>query len=176
MFAEMSKEAHAVVSQGAPQAERHETRMAYMRYVGQGHELPVPIPATELVADDAEQLKAAYNDSYQQKYGRMIAELDVEVMSWTLSVSALADPWQAQAQTLVAQTPANGAMRSIFDARNDTRVDVATFQRAQLQPGARIRGPAFITEDETTTVVSENLVAEINAYGDIVMTRINTGA
>jgi N-methylhydantoinase A len=43
--------------------------------------------------------------------------------------------------------------------------------RDQLQAGDGFQGPALITEDQTTTVVSSNYLAAIDARGHIVMTR-----
>ncbi len=46
LLAAMAEEASAaVVAQGSFGAPPHEHRLAYMRYVGQGHEIPVPLPA-----------------------------------------------------------------------------------------------------------------------------------
>jgi N-methylhydantoinase A len=44
MLAEMAAEAHAIVERGAPGSVRSESRLAYMRYVGQGHEIAVALP------------------------------------------------------------------------------------------------------------------------------------
>jgi N-methylhydantoinase A len=44
MFAEMHAEAQAIVAAGAPGAAVEERRIAYMRYIGQGHEIVVEVP------------------------------------------------------------------------------------------------------------------------------------
>ncbi len=43
---------------GAPIAQN---RIAYMRYVGQGHEIPVPLPPRPLGEEDVPQIRAAYD-------------------------------------------------------------------------------------------------------------------
>ena len=45
LLTEMAREAAEVVAQGSFGAPTRESRIAYMRYVGQGHEIPVPLPA-----------------------------------------------------------------------------------------------------------------------------------
>ncbi len=52
MFAEMREETETVVRLGAPTGELRETRTAYMRYRGQGHEIAVPFPAGKADPDD----------------------------------------------------------------------------------------------------------------------------
>jgi len=49
-------------------------------------------------------------------------------------------------------------------------LDAPVYLREQLAPGIRVDGPALITEDQTTTVVSSSYVAEIDARGYIVLT------
>ena len=53
LLAEMAKDARALVEPGARGAPVTERRIAYMRYVGQGHEITVPLPVRDLNADDA---------------------------------------------------------------------------------------------------------------------------
>ena len=45
---------------GAGSASLIEPRAAFMRYVGQGHEIVVPLPARDLVAGDAALLREAF--------------------------------------------------------------------------------------------------------------------
>ena len=92
---EMRKEATAVVARGAPGAETTESVHAYMRYVGQGHEIGVEVPVevvagTGSVGGDApvDVLRWAFDQAYRAVYGRVIPGLDVEVLSWTLVVTA----------------------------------------------------------------------------------------
>ncbi len=86
---EMRVEATAVVSRGAPGARTTETVRAYMRYVGQGHEIGVDVPKEVVAgAGSAGALRGAFDRAYRGVYGRVIPGLDVEVLSWTLVVTA----------------------------------------------------------------------------------------
>ena len=48
LLAAMAEEAASVVARGSFGAETEERRLAYMRYVGQGHEIAVPLPVRPL--------------------------------------------------------------------------------------------------------------------------------
>ena len=86
---EMRDEATAVVSRGAPGAETSEAVRAYMRYVGQGHEIGVEVPGRVAEGTGAVAvLRSAFDEAYRAVYGRLIPGLDVEVLSWTLVVTA----------------------------------------------------------------------------------------
>ena len=93
LLAEMREEAQAVVVAGAGAgAEKDggldEARHAYMRYVGQGHEIVVPLPAQSLAAGDRETLAEAFDAEYARLYGRTIPGQEREILSWTLTVTA----------------------------------------------------------------------------------------
>ena len=86
---EMRREATAVVARGAPGAETTESVRAYMRYVGQGHEIGVEVPRRVVAGTSSvAALRAAFDEAYRAVYGRIIPGLDVEVLSWTLVVTA----------------------------------------------------------------------------------------
>ena len=84
LFAEMRAEAEAVVRLGVPQGELVETRTGFMRYRGQGHEVAVPLPDGTL---DPAALRAAFDATYARVYGRVIPRLEVEAVTWTLSLA-----------------------------------------------------------------------------------------
>ena len=89
LLAEMREEARAVVVSGAgDDGALEEARHAYMRYVGQGHEIVVPLPIRPLAAGDGETLAEAFDDEYARLYGRTIPGQEREVLSWTLTVAA----------------------------------------------------------------------------------------
>ena len=107
VLAGMRAEAAAVVGEGAPGVATTERAHAYMRYVGQGHEIGVELPLevvggkgdsrsegnsevdSEANSEEAvAALRAAFDRAYRTVYGRTIPGLDVEVLSWTLVESA----------------------------------------------------------------------------------------
>ena len=59
LLADMEAEAASVVAQGSFGAPIAQSRVAYMRYVGQGHEIPVPLPPRPLGDDDVARIRAA---------------------------------------------------------------------------------------------------------------------
>src|SRR5690606_15571608 len=62
---------------------------AYMRYAGQGWEIPVPLPERDFCAADAEVLRDMFRTAYADFFGRAIDGLDgLEVEIVTLSVKA----------------------------------------------------------------------------------------
>ena len=87
IIAEMRAEALEVVRAGAGSASLIEPRAAFMRYVGQGHEIVVPLPARDLAAEDAALLREAFQREYVVLFSRTIPDAEVEILTWSLTVS-----------------------------------------------------------------------------------------
>src|SRR5437763_4539394 len=64
LLAALSQGARALVEPGARGAPVTERRLAYMRYVGQGHEITVLLPLRDLTAVDAASLRAEFEREY----------------------------------------------------------------------------------------------------------------
>ena len=168
----MRAEAEEVVRLGAPDAALVETREAYMRYIGQGHEISVTLPDGPLGADAAAALREAFDAAYSALYGRTIPHLGIEILSWTLTLQTRLDapePVTPGAQG-GAPTPPR-TTRNIFDPGLGQMVEAGVHLRDDLAPDAVIEGPALIAEAQTTSVVSAAFTARIASSGAIVMQR-----
>jgi N-methylhydantoinase A len=172
-LAAMRAEAEPIVRRGAGEAPLNETRSAFMRYRGQGHEIAVPLPTRSYRDDDAVLFYAAFEDAYRRLYSRVIPGVEVEILSWVLLLSAPppAQPAAAPSAPLEPYTPAPVRFRPVFDPETGEFVAVAIHERRTLSPGALIPGPAVIVEDETSTVVSRLFDARIDAFGYIELVR-----
>ena len=173
LFAAMSGEAEPIVRRGAGDASLNETRTAFMRYRGQGHEISVSLPVRRYGAADAGVLHAAFEEAYRRLYSRVIPGVEVEVLSWVLLLSApVAVPTRspsARAPEPYAPEPAD--RRPVFDLETGEFVEVAIHRRGDLRPGASIPGPAVIVEDETSTVVSRLFEARVDPFGYVELKR-----
>src|SRR4051794_37986103 len=165
LLATMRAEAEAIVRRGEPKAPLTETRSAFMRYRGQGHEIAVPVPVRHYRDADGAELLAAFETAYRRLYSRIIPGVEVEVLSWVLLMSG---PVPAAGDAVPALppafTPKPARRRMVFDSDTADFVEVAIHERAALGPGAVIPGPAVIVEDETSTVVSPLFDARIGAF------------
>jgi N-methylhydantoinase A len=172
LYAAMRGEAEPIVRRGAGAAPLTESRSAFMRYRGQGHEIAVPLPARIYREDDAAMLRAAFEEAYRHLYSRVIPGVEVEILSWVLLLSAPAPAETATALPAAKPYTAQPARhRPVFDPETGEFINVAIHERRELRPGAVIPGPAVIVEDETSTVVSRQFDARIDAFGYIELTR-----
>ena len=175
---EMRAEALAVVRQGAPdevaRGRVRETRQAYMRYAGQGHEIAVDLPPGPYAADHAVEFRTRFEAVYRRLYGRVIDGVEIEALSWTLTVSAAgASHEESAARATEPCPPAAGATGSqrLFDPASGRTVAAQVWLRDDLVAGERVDGPALITEAQTTTVVAPGWRATVDPHGHLVLER-----
>jgi N-methylhydantoinase A len=173
LMEDMRCEALAVVRQGTEETDLTETRHAYMRYDGQGHEIPVSLPVETYGDQHGAIFRTAFESAYIQLYGRIIEGVDIEVLSWTLTISAPSGKPEERPEVSggARMLPEPDGFQPLFDPSAGTQVNAPVFLREQLRAGDRLRGPVLITEDQTTTVVTSNYRAAIDTRGNIVLTR-----
>lgn len=171
----MQGEALGVVRSGAGDSALTEKRIAFMRYMGQGHEIVVPLPNRPLTAADAAMLKQFYDREYEALYGRTIPDGDIEVLTWAMTISTGVADQAPVADVPDMDTPVPSGYRPVFDPATQAFADIAQYRRENLAPGMRVAGPAIIAEDETSTFVSASFSARIDASGFIVMERSARG-
>jgi N-methylhydantoinase A len=172
LFEEMRAEAEAVVRLGAPAARLVEERVGFMRYRGQGHEVAVRLPTDRLGPDGAERLRAAFEATYRELYGRVIPHLEVEVLTWTLALSEDRPLPGRLPEVAPAPAPDPIGRRRLVDPGTGAETEAAIHARAAMRPGARIEGPAVIAEAETSTLVPAGFTAALNAAGHIIIERV----
>lgn len=178
----MRAEARSVVEPGAAGRPLVENRLAYMRYVGQGHEvgveLPVRIESERLDETSPDTLTAAFVKEYHRLYQRSIPHQEIEILSWVLSLGtepdavttiSLDDVDGGDPATAPAAPEPSGRRRLVDPATGET-VDALVYQRSQLTPGQHVAGPAVIVETDTATVVSGRFTAAVHPLGHLVLT------
>lgn len=173
----MRDEARPVVRAGAPDEELNETRVAYMRYIGQGHEVGVelPINVETAVVDEGSpaEFLSAYESEYERLYGRGIPGVDVEVLTWVLTIStAVPKADLAPDAPTAASSPTPTGTRSLVDPDTGHTTLAATYARLDLAAGQLVPGPAVIVEPDTATVVPHAFAARVGAGGHLILDRL----
>ena len=82
--------------------------------------------------------------------------------------------WRSRLATPIEERlsePQPRGRRPVLDPAAGELREVPIFWRADLAPGACIKGPAIIAEDETSTFITASFDARIDAAGCIVMER-----
>jgi N-methylhydantoinase A len=171
LFADLRREAVAVLGLVAGDRPLVERRFADMRYRGQGHELAVELPTGPFGNGDGERLRELFAARYRETYGRTIPRLRAEALTWTLSLACASEDVAEGACGSARRLVEPRSRRDVYDAQTDGFVSAGVFRREALEPGDGFVGPALIMEDQTTTWVPDGFAGAIDARRHIVLKR-----
>ena len=171
IFDEMREDALVVVQAGAGDSPLTETRSAFMRYRGQGHEISVPISGDTFDELTISALKSNFNKQYAALFRRTLPNAEIEVLTWALTIST-------STQSLVTRksdyTPTRAVAvgeRQVFDAETDSHIHAQIYNRSSLQPGSTLTGPAIVVESQTSTFIPDGFSLNVSAGGHLVVKR-----
>jgi N-methylhydantoinase A len=147
---------------------------AYMRYVGQGWEIPVVLPDRPFSASDVAALRDDFQQNYARFFGRAIDGLDgLEIEIVTFSVKAQdRRPRPDRVELTLGRTVAGTSLsRQVFDPARGEALAAAIVERSSLASGARLAGPAVVVERETSTVVTSRFDVVMQDDGSLLLVR-----
>lgn len=125
----------------------------YMRYTGQGWEIPIVLTEAQAKDPDADTFLGLFEADYTKLFGRTVAGLDVEITVWSVNATTPLEP-VARISGAAATGPAQVAgKRRIFDPALSEHQEANIILRGDMTAGQQVDGPAAITEDETTIII-----------------------
>jgi N-methylhydantoinase A len=171
LLAAMSQEAAGVVAEGSFGAPIEETRIAYMRYVGQGHEIAVPIPPRALTQQDVREIRALYDSEYSRFYDRPVPGSDVEILSFAVTVRTVEAHVEPVAAVADAPAPSPIRVQMVRDTATGEVAEWQVYDRDAMRPGATVAGPAIVAEAETSTLIGPGWVCRMDGLGYLDLTQ-----
>ena len=125
----------------------------YMRYCGQGWEIPIELDHDQAIGADGALLQERFETQYAKLFGRPVAGLDVEITVWSVNATT-------PKPKVTPITTHDGALhadaqgqRQMFDPALQQAVGANVYDRDALAENTTIDGPAAIVESETTIIV-----------------------
>jgi N-methylhydantoinase A len=139
------------------------TRALDLRYAGQSYELTVPVTSC-----DPARFVAAFHRAHRRRYGHADAARAVEVVVLRVRAESAA-PGVPPAAGPVRPAADGAKAREYREVWFDRPRRAAVFDRSSLGPGARLRGPALLTQLDATTVVPPGWGGVVDAWGNLVL-------
>jgi len=149
-------------------------RFAEMRYVGQAHEIYVPVGNGVLNETSREQLRKTFDKSYEQLLHRTNVGYPVEALNWRVEAIGVKPPLRLKkvprhtGQTL---DDARRPSRPAYFPEHGGLLNCPVFDRYRLFEGAEFDGPAIIEERESTVVIGSKSRAVVDAHLNLLVTR-----
>lgn len=154
---------------GLSAASAEVQRLGDLRYVGQGFELVVPLPAGPYRRDSREPIIEAFGAAYVESFARKPPAGAVEIVN--LRVSARA---RTTADDVVLQGFARGSgepkgSRPVYFPEYGEYRSTPVYDRYTLPTGLRLDGPAIVEERESTLVIGPGARLAVDAGGNLVV-------
>jgi len=155
LFVEMEDEGRELLARaGVTAGDTRVSRIAEMRYVGQGHEVEAPMPAGRLSPASLPAITASFEDAYRALYHRLPQGVPIEALNWRVTVSG-PPPRLAFGGGAGPRGTADAVKtsRRAWFAEAAGWIDTPVYDRYAFGPGATFAGPAIVEERESTAVI-----------------------
>ena len=142
----------------------------YMRYTGQGWEIPIPLQEGQAMNPDAATFESRFKEEYTKLFGRPVAGMDIEITVWSVNATTPQKQVPLLPQTDGNATAVSNGTRHVFDAAVGTHLKANVIDRGAMTAGQRANGPVVLVEDETTIIVpvSRDAICQTDGCIDVV--------
>jgi len=170
VYRRLEAEATAVVADtGLPTEGARIERLADMRYVGQGFELVVNLPAGPYGPAARDGLVEAFEASYRETFGRTPPTGVVEIVNIRVTVRARATEDDVVLHGFGKGDGGLKGHRPVYFPESDGFRDTPVYDRYRLPAGTEMTGPAIIEERESTLVIGPNSRFRVEPSGNLVV-------
>jgi N-methylhydantoinase A len=157
-----------LASEGAFLSNRTLDWAADTRYLGQSHELTIPMKQGPFDEGAIERLTAAFVDEHTRVYG-YAADADIELVTLRLTARATVD------RPTIDQKLPETATREKLKGRRKVHfpgrgyIECPIYDRAAFRPGERIAGPAIVEQMDTTAVIFPDQEIQCDEHGNMLI-------
>jgi len=162
-----------IAAEGMAEDAIQVARSADVRYVGEGHEVPVAVPAG-LTGDAAvEHVWSEFHNVHMQTFGFAYeGEQDVELVNLRIqAIGRIHRPSVAEPDVASA-APAASAGRQVY-WRGQGWAECDIFRRENLTPGHTLDGPLIVEEYGSTVVVPDGWRVGADAHGNLKLEKLS---
>jgi N-methylhydantoinase A len=168
IFRGLEAEAAKILEKEAAHETIRYERSLDMRFVGQGSEVNVPLPAGDFTRLTNIDVRRYFDEVYEKLYGRTYPDSEAEFINFkvraTLPERLLQLP-RLEAGNGRSLDKAVKGERLAYSPMAGAFIPYTVYDRYKLFPGARFLGPAIIEERESTLIVGEDTSALTDEFG-----------
>ncbi|MCA1553366.1 MAG: methylhydantoinase, partial [Chloroflexi bacterium] len=176
ILSDLQRKGEELLREAGSQAGVTLERSADGRFVGQLHDLTVPLPSRALRTDDVEAIGEMFKQRYIERYGHLPQQVPLEFLSWRVTVAGPRPQMPNAEQKVVEQAGRGGVTppvhRRAYFGQAYGFMDVAVYNRYALAAGDIVQGPAIVEERESTAIFYPGMTGRVDAHGNLV---IDTG-
>ncbi len=157
-------------AEGVAQADQTVTFSADLRYHGQGFEIPVEIDVAGFdgAGGGLDAMRAAFDAEHDRLFSFLL-DTEHELVTVRASVSGPQPNVVAAESTPSGTDPGAAEIGAHEIWVEGAQVDAMVYDRTRLQAGNVVRGPAVITEMDSTTLVLPDHAATVHPSGSLLI-------
>ena len=143
-----------------------------MAYVGQTHTVSVPltveIDGSNVKAPSRAEIEKAFDAAYSATFGRLLQNGVRRILNLRSAVTGKRPKFD-----LSTLAPSEGGSVKPVGQRQvhfgDTWHDTAIYDRLALPAGSIIKGPAILTQPDTTVMIEPHLQGRVDRFGNTII-------
>ena len=143
----------------------------YMRYTGQGWEIPIALTEDQAMNPDAATFEARFIEDYTKLFGRPVAGMDIEITVWSVNATTPPEKVARVNETSGKAQATTVGGRDLFDGAAGKFLIADVVNRSDMSTGERAVGPVAVVENETTIIVpaSRDAIRQPDGCIDIII-------
>jgi len=167
LLADLKSEATGFVRNCDAESDILSEFKVYMRYSGQGWEIPIILSEAQAINPDVNVFEARFIEDYTKLFGRPVEGMDIEITVWSVNATTPPEVVDRVAEENNQSNAVVSGDRKLFDPAISDFVTASVVLREQMTNGSTIKGPSVITEEETTIIIPSSRGAIRQADGCI---------
>jgi N-methylhydantoinase A len=172
LLKEMEAQVRAdLIADGIP-AEAVETAFEIdVRYSGQAFEVPMTVTSSELTSGGLATLTKRFDDEHRRLF---TFNMDAEHELVNLRATAMGGVVELPSHTLPKGDgdPSQAKLRDHTLWMDGAEQAAVIYDRSKLEAGDIIKGPAIVTEMDSTTLIETRHIGTVDAHGNILITPV----
>jgi N-methylhydantoinase A len=146
-------------------------RSADVRFIGQGYQMLVSVPAGTLDRQSGETIAAEFDALFKGRYGRLpMRAVGHEVLNWRVMMRGPLPKLDLRPVTPREHARALKSKRTAYFGPQSGAIETPVYDRYMLKPKDRFEGPALIEERESTIVIGPHSRVEVQEQGELLIT------
>lgn len=152
-------------------ADRALARSIDVRYLGQNYEIAVQVPDGPIGPATLETVAARFAAEHERLYGFSAEGEPVQLVTCRAGATGRVRKaaFRPQPDAGPDPSPALAGRRQVWMPEYGDFVDCPVYDRARLEAGNRIAGPAIVEQMDTTTVVLPGMTATVEPYLNLIL-------
>ncbi len=162
----------ALAREGVAEARRAVTLGCDVRYLGQHHEVGVPLLAEEAAAGDLDGVSKRFNETHDRLYGYALPETPLELVNVRAVATGLVEKPALPEVPPGDAAAARRGRRRAWLGEEHVFAEVDVFDGERLGAGARLPGPAIVELPATAVVLPPAWKLECDRHGSYLLERV----